>query len=432
MTKRVILHVGTPKTGTSYLQDVLYRNRRTLAGHGILYAADRFDAQFLAALDLMRLPWGGLEREAIGAWDRLAEQVRGWSGETAIISHEILAAASRSQVGRALTSLGHEVGHDLGHEPGPEPGPEPGHVLGHKRNGRGVEVHLVLSVRDLVRQIPAEWQENVKHRSAMSYARFLSRITDPSRNSRIASWFWSVQEIPEILDRWGADLPPERIHVVTVPSPGGAPDLLWKRFSQAFGLEGIDLELGDERVNPSLGAPETALIRRINRSANRVLEPSDYRPLVRELLAHQTLSSRVLSPRLALPPEQVPWVQEREAAFVAEIERRGYDVVGDLHDLRGNPTLHPYVDPDRPRERDVAGAAVDAIKALLLENARLRAEEARLRTELDETEAALRRSYLRPSYRMREKAVKGLARNRTGRGLLGLYRLARGRSSRSA
>ncbi len=290
----------------------------------------------------------------------------------------------------------------------------------------------MLSVRDLVRQIPAEWQENVKHRSAMSYARFLARIADPSRNSRIASWFWSVQEIPEILDRWGADLPPERVHLVTVPSPGGAPDLLWKRFSQAFGLEGIDLELADERTNPSLGVPETALIRRINRSANRVLEPADYRPLVRELLAHQTLSRRVLSPRLALPPEQVPWVQEREAAYAAEIERRGYDVVGDLHDLRGNPTLHPYVDPDRPRERDVAGAAVDAIKALLLENARMRAEDAQLRAELDETRDALRRSYLRPSYRMREKAVKGLAGTRVGRGLLGVYRLARGRSSRSA
>ena len=412
MTKKVILHVGTPKTGTSYLQDVLFKNKRLLGEHGILYAADRFDAHFLAALDLMRLPWGGLEREAVGSWDRLAEQVRGWGGETAIISHEILAGASRSQVGRALTSLGHQ--------------------LGHQRDGSGVEVHLVLSVRDLVRQIPAEWQENVKHRSGMSYGRFLARVTDPHRNSRIASWFWSVQEVPEILDRWGADLPPERIHLVTVPSPGGAPDLLWKRFSQAFGLEGIDLVLEDERVNPSLGVPETALIRRINRSANRVLEPADYRPLVRELLAHQTLSRRVLSPRLALPPEHVPWVQEREAAFVAEIERRGYDVVGDLDDLRGNPSLHPYVDPDRPRERDVAGAAVDAIKALLLENARMRTDEARLRSELDEARSALRRSYLRPSYRVREKAVKGLAQSRVGRGLLGVYRLARGRSSRSA
>ena len=244
MTRKVLLHVGTPKTGTSYLQHVLLMNRRLLAGHGILYPADRHDAHFLAGLDLMRLPWGGLEREAVGAWDALAEQVRAWHGDTAIISHEILAGASRSQVGRALESLGARD---------------------------GVEVHLVLSVRDLVRQIPAEWQENVKHRSGMSYARFLALITDPSRNSRIASWFWSVQEVPEILDRWGTDLPPERVHVVTVPSPGGAPDVLWKRFSQAFALEGIDLDLADERSNPSLGVPETALIRRINRSANRVL-----------------------------------------------------------------------------------------------------------------------------------------------------------------
>ncbi|MFA6575721.1 MAG: hypothetical protein WCS84_09900 [Nocardioides sp.] len=66
-TRRVLLHVGTPKTGTSYLQDVLFRNRRTLHSAGILYPADRFDAHFLAALDLMRLPWGGLETEAIGA-----------------------------------------------------------------------------------------------------------------------------------------------------------------------------------------------------------------------------------------------------------------------------------------------------------------------------------------------------------------------------
>ena len=33
----------------------------------------------------------------------------------------------------------------------------------------GAEVHIVYSARDLVRQIPAEWQENVKHRRAKPY-----------------------------------------------------------------------------------------------------------------------------------------------------------------------------------------------------------------------------------------------------------------------
>ena len=34
VSQRVLLHVGTPKTGTSYLQDVLFRNRRVLAERG--------------------------------------------------------------------------------------------------------------------------------------------------------------------------------------------------------------------------------------------------------------------------------------------------------------------------------------------------------------------------------------------------------------
>jgi hypothetical protein len=47
MSEKVIVHIGTPKTGTTYLQDVLFRNQRRLAGAGILYPADRFDAHFL-------------------------------------------------------------------------------------------------------------------------------------------------------------------------------------------------------------------------------------------------------------------------------------------------------------------------------------------------------------------------------------------------
>ena len=416
MSAKVLLHVGTPKTGTSFLQEVLFRSQKKLAEHGIIYPAERFDAHFLAALDLMKMPWGGLQSEAVGAWDRLAEQVRAHDG-TAIISHEILATASRSQVARAMESLGH---------------PE-------------TEVHVILSVRDLVRQIPAEWQENVKHRSGVSYARFLKRIMNPARTSRVGSWFWGVQEIPDIANRWGHDLPPERIHLVTVPPPGGAPDLLWTRFVEAFGLEGIDLDLEADRANPSLGVPETALVRRINRSANRALPPEHYRPLVRELLAHQTLSQRTDTPRLALPPDVRPWVREVETSYVTEINQRGYHVIGDVDDLIGGATepadpsaeaadasaVTTWDDPDRPKQREVADAAVDAIRALLLENARMREVEAHLAHELHETRAALDRSYLRPTYRLREKIVNRLQDGRTGRGALRVYRALRGRNSRS-
>ena len=401
--RRVILHVGNPKTGTSYLQDVLFRNQETLRRAGILYPAHRFDAHFLAALDLMQLPWGGLEGEAHGLWDRTAEQAREWPG-TVIISHEILATASRAQVARALSSLGHP----------------------------DTEVHVVLSVRDLVRQIPAEWQENIKHRSGFSYGDFLAKIQDPERHGAVATWFWGVQEIPDILDRWASDLPPERVHVVTVPAPGGPPDVLWGRFCETFGIAGLDLDREGERTNPSLGVPETALVRRINVKANRAVPPARYRPLVRELLAHRTLSRRTGSPRLTLPPDLHPWAKELAAAWIEEVKSRGYQVVGDLSDLVGPPATHPYVDPDRPDEAEVADAAVDAIKALLQENGRLLGVEEHLNAQLEETRQALERSHLRPSYLARERIVRRLQSSRTGRGMLRVYRFGRGRSSRSA
>lgn len=395
MSRRVLLHVGCPKTGTSYLQDVLFRNRETLREHDILYPADRFDAHFLAALDLMTLPWGGLETEAVGAWDRLAAEVREWHG-TAIISHEIFARATPTQVGRALASLG------------------------------DAEVHLVLSVRDLVRQIPAEWQENVKHRSHITYAKFLDTIRDPARESKIGSWFWAVQELPDILARWAGSLPPERVHLVTVPPSGADRGELWRRFSRTFGLDGLDLDLTAERENPSLGVPETALLRTINQRVTSIISPPDYRPLVRELLAHQTLSRGVASARLGLPPEDHAWAQDLSRSWVAAIADRGYDVSGSLEDLLGPPP-GTFVDPDTVTPDLMLSSALDAISALLVEGARLRAVEERLHEEVREAHAERDRAHATLTHRAKRKVVRTLEESPAGRGTLDAYRRIKGR-----
>lgn len=403
MSARVLLHVGTPKTGTTYLQDVCFRNRPLLAEHGILYPAERFDAHFLAALDLMRLPWGGLEEQAVGAWDALAERVRAHAG-TAIVSHEILARATARQAERALRSLGH---------------------------GDSTEVHLVVSARDLVRQIPAEWQENVKHRTTASYAEFLDELREPSRSGVIASWFWAVQELPDILDRWGHGLPPERIHIVTVPPPGSPRDLLWKRFVSAFGLDGIDLDLGTDRANVGLGIPETYLIRRVNQLANDAVEAPDYRELVRELLAHHTLARRTGSPRIGLPPAIYPWVSSLATAWVDELRRQGYDVVGSLAELEGS-TPSSYSDPDQPALPDVVDAAAESIVALVQDVGHRRASEERLHGEIATLRAELDRARLSPLHKLKERLYRLLERSWAGRKALGAYYRARGSSSRAA
>ena len=401
MTRRVLLHVGAPKTGTSFVQDILFVHQEALREQGILYAADRHDAHFLAALDLMELPWGGLEREATGAWERLAAEVRAWPG-TAIISHEILGTASRLQVARALDSL---------------------------RGDGDVEIHLVYSARDLVRQIPAEWQENVKHRRTKPYGAFLDSLQDTERGAEVARWFWGVQEVPDVLDRWGDSLPRERVHLVTVPPPGSSPTLLWERFAGLFGIDPHEFTPSD-RANASLGVPESAMVRRLNERLNDVLPNHHYRTLVRELLVHRNLSARSDSPRLSLPEDTYRWADALARSWVSELALRGYDVVGELDDLV--PTAaRPFTDPDTCEERLVAEAALDGLAIMTRESARLLDVESELHREIADLHGELARFRGTRTYRAKERLVAMGETNPVARFGLNLYRRLRNRSSRS-
>jgi hypothetical protein len=401
MARTVVLHVGAPKTGTSFVQDVLFQSREQLAARGVRYPAERPDSHFFAALDLMQLTWGGLEREAVGAWDRLVDQVRAWP-DTAIVSHEILATASRTQVARALDSL---------------------------RTGN-TEVHVVLSARDLVRQIPAEWQENVKHRRTTTYADFLAHLQDPSRQQGVASWFWGVQEVPDILDRWGSTLPRERIHLVTVPPSGAPRDLLGQRFARAFGLEPDAFAVEDTRTNPSLGVAEAAVVRRLNEQVDEIVPNPHYRAIVREALVHRHLSADRRSAPLSVPPDVWTWAAELSRQWVAELALRGYDVIGDLDDLLPAEPL-PFVDPDAPSDVDLADAALRALTGMTLEAARLRDREVELQDDIADLIAKLDAAHSTPIYKAKERFVAKAGSSKAAAVALAAYRRLRGRNSRS-
>jgi len=400
MARRVWIHVGTPKTGTSAFQHALMTHQQTLATSGITYPGDRFDAHFLAALDLMDLPWGGLEREAVGAWERLVAEVVAAPGD-AIISHEIFGRASRLQVERALRDFG------------------------------DAEIHVVLTARDLARQIPAEWQENIKHRRTLSYARFLAAVTDPARAREIAQWFWGVQEIPDILDRWGRSLPPERVHVVTLPPAGAPPALLSDRLAELFGLDRALLQPTGERANASLGVAESELIRRLNKQVKVSLPNERYRQFVREGLVHQNLGVRRESARLTLPADVHAWASDLSAQWVDQLRARGYDVVGNLDDLLPAAQTEPFVDPETAEPTVIADVAVKALAASVLESARLRDVEIELHGVIDDLMRQLDDAHSTRLYKAKERLVGLADSNPVAKASLSGYRRLRGKSSRS-
>jgi hypothetical protein len=342
MARVVYLHVGAPKTGARRLQDRLYRNRETLARYDVQYPVGVSGSMLEAAIDLVDIPWGGLREGAHGEWANLVGRVRRASGQV-IISHEALAAAQSPLVARAMADL------------------EP------------AEVHLVYSARDLARQIPAEWQDGVTHRRQKSFAKFLETVRRaPRRGARL--WFWRVQGLPDVLNRWAYNLPPEHVHLVTVPQEDEPRDELWRRYCEAFRIDPAWAPEESRHHSESIGTAEAALIRRLNRRLNanrRRLPADDYRRLVRELVVHQTLARRQDMVYGSLPPEAIPWAEEVAGEWIDWVEGAGIDVIGDLDDLRPR-RLEPgarWVDPDKPNQAHMVDAALDAIEVLLQESA---------------------------------------------------------------
>jgi len=342
---RVVLHVGTPKTGTTYLQDLLWSNRDTLAGAGIQYPGDAPDAHFLATLDLSYGNFHGWRDPALaGAWNRLVEAARQHSGTT-VISHELLGDLTPEQIAGVLSDL------DF------------------------AEVHVVVTARDLGRQLPAVWQEDLKNRHFLPFEDLLAltrpdssrpdvQRPGPGRPEGHGETFWLRQDVPAVLRRWGADLPGDQVHLVTLPPAGGRPTVLWERFAEVLGVDPAIATARPRRRNTSLGHIEAELLRQLNERLDYTVDWPLYQATITDHLAGTVLADRPDVLPLALPPAERGWVAARSAAMVAELSHVDLRLIGDLDDLLVLPD--PDTEPAaHPASALLLDAALDALAALL-------------------------------------------------------------------
>lgn len=332
-----MLHVGLPKTGTTYLQQVLSRNAETLAGAGVGYRSVRglppSAAMFRGAVEIRgSAAKFGLDPEEIkGTWEELCRAAVDFDG-TAVISHEVLAGATTEQIAAAMAPLA------------------------------GAEVSVVVAARDLGRQAAAHWQEEVKLGSTAGFAEFertqfradTGRDRGPDAGG-VRPHFWHAQDFADALRRWGHDLPAERVHLVVCPAPGAAPELLWQRFADAAGLPVRGVDLGAEAANRSLAAADVALLRAVNAEIGEQLPRA-----VRNRVVKREWAERDLVLRPGERPRTPEQLGEAFAAVTAdwleEVRVAGYRVHGDPADLA--PVTAPG-DPDVPirSEDDPAGWA---------------------------------------------------------------------------
>ncbi|MQA15646.1 MAG: hypothetical protein GEV09_16210 [Pseudonocardiaceae bacterium] len=334
----VYLHLGAPKTGTTYLQGVLSHNRDALRHDGLLYPGARHTSHFLAAQDLLRIPFNGYEDpDVAGAWGRLVEEVRS-TGGSALISQELFALASAEDADRAMDALSF------------------------------AEVHVIYTIRDLARQIPSVWQEDLKNRHALSFAEFVRGLRgDDAQPHGLIELFWRLQDPVDVLRRWGGQVPPERVHVVTVPARGSGSGL-WERFAHTIGIDAGRYETDvPEAANRSLGVVEANLLRRLNPVLAGELDWPTYEQWVKGFLATSALVERDGLIPIMLPAVEYGWVLERSKRFVMDLADAGYDVIGDLGEILpacpADDGVHRH--PDDASDAEQLDAAADAMAGLI-------------------------------------------------------------------
>jgi hypothetical protein len=365
--QRLFLHVGVPKSGTTFLQASLAKNHDALNAAGVLDCGNRKET-FLAAVDVRRTheAWGRGREEVAGAWDALCRRALGHDGTT-VISQELLAAASSQQVAAALTPL------------------------------RGVEVHVVVTARDLARQAAAEWQEGIKHGRRMTFDQFRRHVAAMDTETDYAQKFRAAQELPGVLGRWSAQVPRERVHIVCCPRPGSPPEALWRRFTEVIGDLADLPSAGPQHANASLGSAETDLLRRVNIALDKRLPQPDYGQVVKQLYAQRLLADSA-SPRPVVPEGMYDDLRVISQRWVKELADAGYAVHGDLDELVPLPTRAPAPHPDDVDAQLQVDVAARATAELLLEVQRLRVRIAHLeqqQTKLEKRRKKLKRKLSR-------------------------------------
>ena len=143
MGRRVVLHIGAMKTGTSYVQSVLGSNKDELVGTGVEFLGG-FARQTKAVRDVLRLPKD--ERRNRRRWEKIARAAHEMDGHTGIVSMEFLSFAAPRHVEAFLAPL------------------------------EGLDVRVLLTVRDQLRVVPAQWQTYTRNLGTDDWSGYLRAI----------------------------------------------------------------------------------------------------------------------------------------------------------------------------------------------------------------------------------------------------------------
>ncbi len=354
VANRLLLHIGTQKSGTTYLQRVLAHLSGQLKGDGVLYPTRlqgrreiyNHEAAAYGLLGTAAFPWvpAAKAQGQTSAWDRLRRKVAEWEG-TAIVSGEALSVIDAAAARRLVDALGVP------------------------------NTQVIITARDLGRVLPSSWQQHIRNGRSTSFTSYLNQQADRrghgSPRQLTQRWdsdpeqtFWRAYAIGGLVERWA---PLARtVSVVTVPRRGAGPDELWHRFRRALDLGPVLPEtppaIDDIAANVGLTEPEVLVLAALNREVDSAKADGRDMRALRSRLVREAFAPRAdRGAPIHIPDSWLTRVRGWADDDLAMLRSTSAVLVGPESDLEVADSPGP---PHTPLTDDVARAAGAALAVL--------------------------------------------------------------------
>lgn len=299
-----LVHVGPHKTGTTAVQNALWSARPQLLEQGVRHVGrSRNPSNAVRAVAEQPSPYSVDKPPPMGNWRGLVREIRGAREPRVVVSSEFFAWAKPEQIRRIVDDLD------------------------------GERIHVVVTLRPLLRVMPSMWQQNVQQGSVTPFEDWVRQmLADPAKP------FWTLERHDQLIDRWAAVVGVDRVTGVVVDDKDhGA---VMRAFEGLLGLTSGTLLAERDLANRSLTMAEAEAVRGFNLAFNAEKLPRDLHARTMRFGAAQLMKRREPPPDerpVTMPGWAYPDVGRIQGEIVAGIRSSGVAIIGDLALLEAAP-----------------------------------------------------------------------------------------------
>lgn len=311
--KRLIIHPGFHKSGTTALQEAFALNRPLLREKGILYPHIGTKAHHRVAWALTQRAWGwnkrGGERTPEKYWDQMASRINGAKEETVILSSEFFSEIDGEKIRKIRSDI------------------------------KGRDIQILFTLRPLAKLLPSSYQQYLKYGITVEYEDWLHAILDNPGESKVSPTFWKRHSHGKVVARWVDIFGKSNVTILIVNE--AQPTFLFDEINKFLNLPSGTINAAPSGSNRSLTMEEISLLLELNKQFPKERVWDEYEVFIRAGYIRQLTDNvppAADKARLLTPQWAIDKANSLGREIQDELSKLGVKIIGDVESL-GNSVV---------------------------------------------------------------------------------------------